>query len=63
MPPEVKVDGLDAGNRQRALSLGATGVLALSRTASLRLSYGGVVARNESGPNGWVLRTIIGVVF
>jgi hypothetical protein len=60
---EVRVDGVDAGNRQSALSLGATGTLAIGRSASLRLSGGAVVARNEHGPNGWMLRTIFGVVF
>ncbi|HYJ53599.1 MAG TPA: transporter [Allosphingosinicella sp.] len=60
---EVEVDGAGAGNRQSALSLGATGVVALGRGFSLRLSGGGVVARNEHGPNGWMLRTILGVAF
>lgn len=60
---EAKVDGVDTGNFQRALSLGATGTLALSKSASLRLSYGSVVDRNQYGPNGWILRSIIGVVF
>jgi hypothetical protein len=60
---EVRVDGIGAGNRQSALSLGATGTLALSATASLRLSVGGVVARNQHGPNGWMLRAILGTVF
>jgi hypothetical protein len=60
---EVEIDGVGAGNRQSALSLGATGTLAIGRSASLRLSAGGVVARNEHGPNGWMVRTIFGVVF
>ncbi len=59
---EVEVDGIDASNFQRALSLGATGTFALSRRASLRLSYGGVVSRNEHGPNGWMARAILGFV-
>jgi hypothetical protein len=60
---EVKIDGVDTGNFQRALSLGATGTFALSKSASLRLSYGSVVDRNQHGPNGWILRSIIGFVF
>ncbi|TMJ14515.1 MAG: transporter [Alphaproteobacteria bacterium] len=60
---EMETDGVAAGNRQSALSLGATGTLAIGRAASLRLSAGGVVARNEHGPNGWMLRTIFGTVF
>ena len=60
---EVEVDGADAGNRQSALSLGATAVFALPRNLSLRLSGGAVVARNEHGPNGWMLRAILGTVF
>jgi hypothetical protein len=59
---EVEVDGVDADNFQRALSLGATGAFALSRRASLKLSYGGVVSRNEHGPNGWMARAILGFV-
>jgi len=60
---ESEVEGIDAGNPQSALSLGGTGTFALGRNASLRLSGGGVVARNQHGPNGWMLRTIFGVVF
>jgi hypothetical protein len=59
----VKADGVDLDNRQRALSLAATGTLALGRGWSLRLSGGGVVARNEHGPNGWMLRSIVGTAF
>jgi len=60
---EVKVDGVDAGNSQSALSLGTTGTFALPANLSLRLSAGKVIARNAHGPNGWMLRTIIGTVF
>ena len=60
---EVIVDGLAAHNRQSALSLGATGTIALPANLSLRLSAGKVVARNVHGPDGWMLRTIIGTVF
>jgi hypothetical protein len=60
---EIEVDGAGANNRQSALSLGGTGVFSLGGGFSLRLSGGGVVARNEHGPNGWMLRTILGAVF
>jgi hypothetical protein len=60
---EMVVDGIARDNAQRALSLGATGTYALGPGASLRLSYGRVVDRNAHGPNGWMLRTIIGFVF
>lgn len=60
---EVEVDSADAGNRQQALSLGATATFALPANASLRLSAGKVVARNPHGPNGWMLRTIVGTAF
>jgi hypothetical protein len=60
---EVKVDAVSRDNSQQALSLGATGTLALSKSSSLRLSYGKVVDRNEYGPNGWIVRSIIGFVF
>ncbi len=60
---EMKIDGVGRDNSQQALSLGATGTLALSKSASLRLSYGSVIDRNEHGPNGWIMRSIIGFVF
>ncbi|HEY4071234.1 MAG TPA: transporter [Sphingomicrobium sp.] len=60
---EVRVDGVDAGNSQSALSLGTTGTFALPSNLSLRLSAGKVIARNEHGPDGWMLRTIVGTVF
>lgn len=60
---EVDVDGAGAGNSQSALSLGATGTFALPANLSFRLSAGKVVARNDHGPNGWMLRTIIGTAF
>ncbi|TMJ18458.1 MAG: transporter [Alphaproteobacteria bacterium] len=60
---EVELDGAGANNRQSALSLGGTGVFSLGPGFSLRLSGGGVVARNQHGPNGWMLRTILGAVF
>lgn len=60
---ETESDGVESGNPQRALSLGGTAVFALGKASSLRFSGGAVIARNEFGPNGWVLRTIIGTVF
>ncbi len=60
---ETVLDGVDQNNAQRALALGATATVALSRTVSLRLSGGGIVDRNEHGPNGWLARAIIGTVF
>jgi hypothetical protein len=60
---ELRIDGIEAGNTQSAVSLGTTGTFALPRNISLRLSAGKVIARNEHGPDGWMLRTIIGTVF
>lgn len=59
----VDVDGVNAGNSQSALSLGSTGTFSLPHNLSLRFSAGKVVARNAHGPDGWMLRTIIGTVF
>ncbi|MFL6845701.1 MAG: transporter [Allosphingosinicella sp.] len=59
----LEVDGVDAHNSQSGLSLGGTATFALGSAASLRVSGGGVAARNEHGPNGWMLRTIFGVAF
>jgi hypothetical protein len=60
---EMKVDGIGADNKQSALSLGATGTFSLPHNFSLRLTAGKVVARNAHGPDGWMLRTIIGTAF
>lgn len=60
---EVAVDGMDTNNAQSALSIGTTATFSLPADLSLRLSAGKVVARNEHGPNGWMLRTIIGTAF
>jgi len=60
---EVRIDGIGADNSQSAVSLGTTGTFALPANLSLRLSAGKVIARNEHGPDGWMLRTIIGTVF
>ena len=60
---DVKVNGFSASNAQSALSLGTTATFALPANLSFRLSAGKVVARNEHGPNGWMIRTIIGTAF
>ena len=60
---EVRIDGIGADNSQSALSLGTTGTFSLPHNLSLRLSAGKVVARNAHGPDGWMLRTIIGTAF
>lgn len=59
----LDVDGVSADNSQSALSLGTTGTFSLPHNLSLRLSAGKVVARNAHGPDGWMLRTIIGTAF
>lgn len=59
----VDVDGVSADNSQSALSLGTTGTFSLPHNLSLRLSAGKVVARNAHGPDGWMLRAIIGTAF
>lgn len=60
---EVRIDGIGADNSQSAVSLGTTGTFVLPANLSLRLSAGKVIARNEHGPDGWMLRTIIGTAF
>jgi hypothetical protein len=60
---EVNINGVGADNSQSALSLGTTSTFSLPRNLSLRLSAGKVVARNAHGPDGWMLRTIIGTAF
>lgn len=59
----VTVNGIDQHNSQSALSLGTTGTFSLPANFSLRVTAGKVVARNQYGPDGWMVRTIIGRVF
>ena len=60
---ETTTDGVKGGNTQRAFFLGGTFNVALSRSASLKLSYGEVVSRNDSGPDGWGFRAIASFAF
>jgi hypothetical protein len=49
-------DGVEDENTQSYLSLGGTAGLTLSRHLIVKATYGGVVARNESGGDGSMLR-------
>ncbi len=53
---ETTSDGVDDGNKQRALSFGVTAAMNLSQSASVKLSYGEVVSGNSSGSDAEMLR-------
>lgn len=56
-------DGVKDQNRQSSLELGATAGLNLSRSLSLKATYGGVVARNENGLDGSGFRLVATALF
>lgn len=60
---ETSTDGRDNDNKQRALELGTTVNVSFSPTASIKLSYGEVVSRNDEGPDGWMARVIASFAF
>jgi len=60
---ETSADGRDNDDTQRAFELGGTVNVAFSRSASVKLSYGEVVSRNDQGPDGYMVRLIANVAF
>ena len=60
---ETATDGVDDDNYQRALMLGGTANLTLSRSVSVKVTYGEVVRRNDGGPDGQMLRVSGTLVF
>jgi len=60
---ETTTDGVKGDDAQRAFSMGASVNVALSRSATLKTSYGKVLSRNDGGPEGHMLRVIGAVAF
>jgi len=60
---ETTTDGIDNSDRQSALMLGASFNTMVSRSTSIKLSYGRVVTRNDDGPDGSMIRAIVSVLF
>jgi len=60
---ETSKDGRSNDDTQRAFELGGTVNVAFSRNASVKLSYGEVVSRNDQGPDGYMVRLIANVAF
>lgn len=56
-------DGLRGDNRQESFSIGGSLNLSFSPAFSAKLSYGGVLARNENGPEGSMWRLMGSYVF
>jgi len=60
---ESGTDGFSNDDTQRAFELGGTVNVAFSRSASVKMSYGEVVSRNDGGPDGYMARVIATVAF
>ncbi len=60
---ETTTDGVNNNDKQSAVMLGASFGMILSRSASLKLSYGEVVYRNDDGPDGSMFRAVLSVLF
>jgi len=55
---ETSTDGRSNDDTQRAFELGGTVNVSFSLRASVKLSYGEVVSRNDEGPDGRMVRLI-----
>ncbi len=60
---ETTTDGVKGRDTQSAFFLGGTVNFTLSRSVSLQLSYGKTVSRNDNGPDGSMIRTIVNFAF
>ena len=60
---ETTTDGIKGDDSQRALSMGLSLNIPLSRSIAIKTSYGGVVWRNDSGPDGYAVRIITSMAF
>jgi hypothetical protein len=60
---QAKTDGIENGTAKSSLELGATVGLALSKQFALKATYGGVVARNDSGLDGSGFRLVANLIF
>lgn len=60
---ETTTDGVDDDNKQSAFYLGGTINLTITKTASLKVSYGETVEHNDSGADGSMVRAIVSNMF
>jgi hypothetical protein len=60
---ETATDGMSNDDVQSAFELGGTVNVAFSPTASVKMSYGEVVSRNDGGPDGYMARVIATIAF
>jgi hypothetical protein len=59
----TRTNDVSNNNKQNSLSMGASLGLNLSRTASIKFSYGKVVSRNDSGADGDMFRASFSKLF
>lgn len=60
---ETTMDGVAGDNAQESFSLGGSASVSLSSAFSLKFTYGGVVARNDDGPDGQAFRVVASLAF
>ncbi len=60
---ETETDGLDDDNTQSAFSLGGSISITVSKSASVKLSYGETIDQNDNGADGWMARAIVNLAF
>jgi hypothetical protein len=59
----TETDGVSDDNSKYSLGLGATVSVALSRSSSIKATYGEIVDRNEAGMDGTALRILFSQIF
>jgi hypothetical protein len=59
----TKTDGTETGGSQNSLGLGATAGLALSKTTSFKVTYGGIATRSDGGAEGHMWRITLNKLF
>jgi hypothetical protein len=60
---ETATDGMRNDDEQSAFELGGTVNVSFSPKASIKMSYGEVVSRNDDGPDGYMARVIATLAF
>ncbi len=60
---ETSTDGVSNDNRQSALALGGTIGVSIAPNLLVKATYGGIVSRNQFGPDGHLTRVVLTYVF
>ena len=60
---ETETDGIEDDNTQRSFALGGSVNITVSRSASMKLSYGETITQNDDGADGWMARATFNYTF